>query len=89
MVSDNTDPDTPHTGAIPVISGGPSAAGTAPSNIVNRTRTEAGVQIELSHKLCVRLFAGLDRHERAQPTESFHRFVRVVRAVLTTSNKER
>jgi phage replication-related protein YjqB (UPF0714/DUF867 family) len=61
----------------------PALAGTSESNIVNRTRSGGGVQIELTRGLRASMFdGGLDRASRQQPTEAFHAFVDAARHAL-------
>lgn len=61
--------------------GGPFA-GEQPGNIVNRTRSGAGAQLEISTELRRLMFRGLDRAGRTETTDVFDRFVRATRAAV-------
>lgn len=53
--------------------------GDARTNVANRGKSGAGVQVELSRGLRAQLFAGLDRRGRTRPTPLFARFVAALR----------
>lgn len=57
-------------------------AGDARTNVANRGKSGAGVQVELSRGLRAQLFAGLDRRGRTRPTPSFARVVSALRSAV-------
>ncbi len=63
----------------------PVFRGDQPANLCNRCMSGKGLQLELSLKLRKSFFRGLSRPERGYPTDRFHRFVAVLRAVLSPS----
>lgn len=56
--------------------------GMNPSNICNRCRCGAGVQLEICLGLRKRMFEYLDRSKRLKPTEVFHIFVDSIKSAL-------
>jgi len=56
--------------------------GDARTNVANRGKSGAGVQVELSRGLRAQLFAGLDRRGRTKPTPMFARFVASLREAV-------
>jgi phage replication-related protein YjqB (UPF0714/DUF867 family) len=56
--------------------------GEDPANICNRTKSGAGVQIEVSRGLRLAFFAGLSRSGREIRTPRFHAFVATVRRAV-------
>ncbi len=66
--------------------GSPGMQGTSATNICNRCRTGAGLQLELSRGLRRRLFRSLSLDGRRQPTVLFDRFVRAIRAGIGDAN---
>ncbi len=56
--------------------------GLSPMNICNRCRHKAGLQLEISHGLRIRMFEGLKRHQRNKTTGDFRRFVDCVKEIL-------
>ena len=62
---------------------GPGLRGISSSNICNRGETNKGVQLEISQALRRKMFDSLKRHGRKNKTETFHRFVSVLREALS------
>ncbi len=60
----------------------PRLQGRDPNNICNRSRSKAGVQLEISSGFRKKLFRSLSKKGRTQPTVTFLEFVGAVRAVL-------
>jgi phage replication-related protein YjqB (UPF0714/DUF867 family) len=61
----------------------PEMAAQVESNLVNRTATGAGVQLELSAALRRQMFdGGLDRASRQRPTATFYGFVAAVQTAM-------
>jgi phage replication-related protein YjqB (UPF0714/DUF867 family) len=65
--------------------GNPDLAGTDPDNIVNRTMTGAGAQLELTTPMRAAMFTTNTRPQRRNTTTAaFWRFVEATRAALAT-----
>ncbi len=56
--------------------------GDARTNVANRGKSGAGVQVELSRGLRAQLFTGLDRRGRTKPTPLFTRVVTALRSAV-------
>ncbi|HTG01742.1 MAG TPA: poly-gamma-glutamate hydrolase family protein [Nitrospirota bacterium] len=65
---------------------GPTMRGTSRSNVCNRCRTGAGLQLELSRGLRKLFFRSLSRDDRGYHSELFDSFVRAVRAGIGCAN---
>lgn len=66
-----------------IYSPDPGLHGTSPSNICNRGHTNKGVQLELTRALRREMFDSLKRSGRKNKTETFYRFVSVLRGALS------
>jgi len=62
-------------------------AGNSPRNLCNRGKTGLGVQLELSHGLRRRMFAGLSRESRRHTTQEFVAFTAALRQALLTFDR--
>ncbi|MBW1783320.1 MAG: poly-gamma-glutamate hydrolase family protein [Deltaproteobacteria bacterium] len=60
----------------------PGLRGRSPRNICNRCRTGLGVQIEISKGLRTKMFETISKRSLRKKTDTFYRFVRVIRNVL-------
>ncbi|MFO8083844.1 MAG: poly-gamma-glutamate hydrolase family protein [Desulfobacterales bacterium] len=61
--------------------------GLSPTNICNRCRYKAGVQLEIAYGLRIQMFKSLKRHQRDKTNEIFHRFVDAVKEIISPKKK--
>ena len=66
----------------------PGLRGIRPENICNRCRSGEGVQLEISRGLRENMFENLAQRSLRKKTADFYRFINILKAVLSPTNKD-